>query len=200
MTRKVVHTLLVALLAALTTVVYGGISVPDAVFYGRIMIDCQPLTTQDNVKVMAKVDGVAKPVGTCRMRARAPLGDHYSLHVRLESGADGSPHGDDAARLGDTVHISVQQGDNLAQHVADVVVTEIGLVSQLNLKYPVTPCPGDSDEDGDADLYDFSMFQRCFTGLSGSPAPECAQCDFDVDSDIDLDDWRRIRAVFFGPW
>lgn len=186
--------------AAITTVVYGGITLPDAVFYGRILIDCQPVTAQDDVKVIATVDGATEPVGTYKMGARAPLGDRYALRVRLESGADGSPRSNNAARVGDTLHIAIQQGDGTPQPLADAVVTEIGLVSHLNLKVAAEPCPGDADEDLDVDLFDFSVYQRCFTGLGGSVAAGCERADFDGDNDIDLDDWSGLRGAFIGPY
>ena len=47
---------------------------------------------------------------------------------------------------------------------------------------------GDSDQDGDTDLYDFAFFQRCF-----DPSPpvsaECEVADLDCDYDVDLDDY-----------
>lgn len=188
--------------AAITTVVYGGITLPDAVFYGRILIDCQPVTAQDEVKVIAtiEVSGEERTVGTYKMGARAPLGDYYALRIPLESGADGSSHADGAARVGDTVHIAVQQGDGTPQPLANVVVTEIGLVSHLNLKVAAAPCPGDADEDLDVDLFDFSVYQRCFSGPGGSIASGCEQADFDGDNDVDLDDWSGLHAAFVGPW
>jgi hypothetical protein len=33
----------------------------------------------------------------------------------------------------------------------------------------------DFDNDGDVDLVDFSVLQRCYSGQTGSPAPNCSQ-------------------------
>ena len=66
---------------------------PDAVFYGRILFDCRPVTAQDNVKVIATVTvgGEEKTVGTYKMGASAPLGDHCAPRIRRESGDEWIP-------------------------------------------------------------------------------------------------------------
>ena len=55
--------------------------------------------------------------------------------------------------------------------------------------------PGDADEDGDLDLFDFARFQECFNGavISG-----CEPMDFDCDQDVDLSDYQLLFDVFSG--
>ena len=65
--------------------------------------------------------------------------------------------------------------------------------------------PGDSDEDGDVDLVDFSVFFGCLGGPGNSTPPSgCSQeafdaCDLDDDNDVDLGDYATFQAAFTGP-
>ena len=68
--------------------------------------------------------------------------------------------------------------------------------------------PGDSDDDGDFGLDDWSALQRCFSGDVNEPgyippAPECASA-FDVanppDGDVDLDDVAALLPSVTGPF
>jgi hypothetical protein len=66
----------------------------------------------------------------------------------------------------------------------------IGSVSEVTI-------PGDMDNDGDVDLFDYAAFQTCVTGIDGGPASqECAPGDFDFDDDIDLIDFAGFQAAF----
>jgi hypothetical protein len=58
----------------------------------------------------------------------------------------------------------------------------------------------DFDEDCDADLSDFSLFQTCFNGPNRPPAVGCTvNADFDNDADVDLIDFAMFQACFNGP-
>ena len=66
---------------------------------------------------------------------------------------------------------------------------------------PGTPrIPADMDNDGDVDLTDFGLFQRCFTG-SGvlQDDPTCAGAKLDNDVDVDQDDFGIFQACQSGP-
>jgi hypothetical protein len=65
----------------------------------------------------------------------------------------------------------------------------------LRLEAPKT---GDTDVDGDLDLYDFWKLQQCFAP-SGPVLPGCEPLDFDNDEDIDLGDYDRFAAGVSGP-
>ena len=59
---------------------------------------------------------------------------------------------------------------------------------------------GDFDQDGDADMADFTLFQLCFNGPNRSPNTYCAvDADFDDDGDVDLVDFGAFQACFNGP-
>lgn len=69
--------------------------------------------------------------------------------------------------------------------------------------YSLEPAPvalADFDQDGDADLADFSLFRACFNGPNrASPAGCAVDADFDNDQDVDLSDFNIFRACFNGP-
>ena len=59
---------------------------------------------------------------------------------------------------------------------------------------------GDIDGDGDIDLYDFAMFQRCYTGdASATSHVECVLSLFDADADIDGVDFAALLPCMGGP-
>jgi hypothetical protein len=60
-----------------------------------------------------------------------------------------------------------------------------------------TFAPGDTDGDGDADLQDFAVFQRCFDLTSLTDA--CLALDFDSDDTIDLNDYSDFQGVLAEP-
>ncbi len=62
--------------------------------------------------------------------------------------------------------------------------------------YQVAPT-GDADGDFDHDLADYAAFQRCFGG-AGVPLADgdCVLMDFDLDDDVDLDDFRGFLMAF----
>jgi len=60
---------------------------------------------------------------------------------------------------------------------------------------------GDLDLDGDVDLADFLIFQRCFGGEERPPTPECPTdviSDLDYDGDVDLADFLIFQQNFTG--
>ena len=61
------------------------------------------------------------------------------------------------------------------------------------------PGDGDCDVDGDIDLADFNVFQRCFgeTNVSGTPA--CGPADMDGNNVVDDADYAAFAGAFTGP-
>lgn len=65
-------------------------------------------------------------------------------------------------------------------------------------------CPaqfGDTDKDGDVDMADFAVLQKCFDVGGGlkSDDPRCACLDAELDGDVDLDDAEHFAACAGGP-
>ena len=62
----------------------------------------------------------------------------------------------------------------------------------------IVPLPGDLDENGFANLYDWYLFTLCFNGSDNPPALTCSpdvDADLDNDGDVDFDDVRIIVAA-----
>ncbi|MCK4658842.1 MAG: N-acetylmuramoyl-L-alanine amidase [Phycisphaerae bacterium] len=58
---------------------------------------------------------------------------------------------------------------------------------------------GDYNDDSHIDLLDFAAFPGCLTGPGGGYAqPDCQAFDFDVDGDVDLDDFAGFQEAFDG--
>ena len=56
---------------------------------------------------------------------------------------------------------------------------------------------GDYDDNYIVDLSDFAYWPGCLTGPNATYAqPECTAFDFDLDNDVDLDDFRAFQEVF----
>ncbi|MCB9849598.1 MAG: hypothetical protein H6817_02715 [Phycisphaerales bacterium] len=60
--------------------------------------------------------------------------------------------------------------------------------------------PADLDRDGDVDLADYALLQRCFSG-SGTPqaTQACQVCRLNDDPAVDLDDFQLWRDCLSGP-
>lgn len=66
--------------------------------------------------------------------------------------------------------------------------------------------PGDFDDDGDIDLFDYVQFVDCMSGPGAAPSPTepvtpqgCLDVfDFDVDSDVDLGDYAAFEMLLPG--
>lgn len=56
---------------------------------------------------------------------------------------------------------------------------------------------GDTDADGDLDLADYAVLQRCIDSAS----PSCSELfDLDESGGVDLSDFAAFAASFTGPW
>lgn len=59
---------------------------------------------------------------------------------------------------------------------------------------------GDTDCDGDVDLFDFQQFQNCFSGANVPAGAECAaEFDSNGDGDVDRPDYRAFWQNLTGP-
>ncbi len=133
MSKNAIFVVLLGLVSSPFTphVASAGIPLPDAVLYGRVFLDGVAATAQDDVTVIARVDGVPDPVGRFRVGESSVVG-RYVLRIRLESLADGSEQSDNAARVGQTANIFVKQGDEPEEQVGDLPLTAIGIMQRLD--------------------------------------------------------------------
>ena len=62
------------------------------------------------------------------------------------------------------------------------------------------PLPQDLDRDGDVDLDDFGLLQRCLSGRAiPQPDPACAGRDYSPDGAVDINDLRIFFRCLSGP-
>ena len=196
MTRSMIAVLVLS--CGLIPCSLAGIPEPDAILYGTVWIDGNPVGEGDNVTVTARVDEASDAIATYHMGDNPAAGDSYVLRLRLESLADGSAQSDNAALIGQTARISVQQGTGPEALVALFTIGDRGQIMNRDLG------AGDFGGDGDVDLDDFALFVRCLSGPGATTPPsECTPeqfsiTDLDRDDDVDLDDFDILQAGFTG--
>jgi hypothetical protein len=76
--------------------------------------------------------------------------------------------------------------------------TMTGNAYELNDGFLYPLLPADCDEDGLVGPMDYSSFELCFTGPSGSVPESCACHDADGSGAIDLHDFARAQAAYSG--
>ena len=180
------------LACAISLQAIAGIPEPSNVLYGTVSINGQPVGAGEDVTVIARVAGSQDPVGTYHMGANPQAGDNYVLPIRIESLADGSTQSRNAAIVGDTVEILLQQGTGTPEVVDALVISARGVVASLALSLGGTTCLGDLDGDGDTDLADLGILLADFGCM---PPPNCVG-DLDGDGDTDLADLGILLADF----
>ena len=111
----------------------AGIPEPSLVLHGTLTVDQTTLTSSDRATVIARVSGVAQPVGSYTMGDNPAAQNNYVLRVRLESLADGSSQSDNAAIIGQTVQLLVRQGVGPERLAATYLITASGIVARLDL-------------------------------------------------------------------
>jgi len=195
--------------------VVASAGIPEAglVLYGSVTVEGQPARVGEDVAVIARVDGVPNPVGSYHMGDNpgatgvcAGGADCYELRIKVESLEPGGTQSDDAALIGQTVKIYIQQDGGPEEYVAEVVANRAAIMElNLNLCHHTQP---DYDCDGDVDLTDFTTFADCNAGPDQPPAPTLpgvatADClsafDDDSDGDVDMLDLQPLQAAFTGP-
>jgi len=76
--------------------------------------------------------------------------------------------------------------------------------SYIKVTYDYTPAcaspPADADKDGDVDMDDFALWQRCFADPAATATSEICFClDTDQNNIVDSDDLARFLKCFSGP-
>jgi len=177
----------------------AGIPEPDVILYGSLCVNGvrqRAAQTDVVVEAVVEVGGNPQVVGRYRMGDNQRAGDSYLLRIQRESGVDGSEQSSDAARAGGQIHVTLQKGNAPPTEAASpFTIDEPGTVRRLDLFV------GDVglDGDGDGDLKDFALLQRCFTGSGGGLGTGCSSADLEHDGDVDLDDYKIFRTRIAGP-
>ena len=89
-------------------------------------------------------------------------------------------------------------GDGLPQSFNDArqLAVELDFTEGTRGVYRIgPPLLGDTDGDGVVTVAEFATFAECMTEPGGDYAHGCAALDFDLDSDIDLADFRVLQAL-----
>ncbi len=100
-----------------------------------------------------------------------------------------------------SVGTAIAFGDINGDHWPDLVVGNSGEPC-IKVFLAQVPDPGDLDDDGDVDIYDFAAFNDCVAGPD-NPEPPCdpAQfilADLDADGDVDFADFHWFIIAFTG--
>ncbi len=191
-----VNLLALFMLVAATALLSAGVPQPDAIVYGQILVNGSVVTQSDNVSVIARVSGVANPVGQFRMGQSATSNDHYVLRIRLESAVTGDPINNNAARVGQIarIYVKIGNGDEILAHA--VPIAEIGQLFNANLQ--VSVLPANCVADLQVDLNDYNSFKGCMSGPDNPMNKGCDCADVDGDNDIDLRDFSWMQRGFTG--
>lgn len=178
-------------------VVSAGIPEMSAILHGPLFIDGQEVTSDDNVSVLARIDGVALPIGTYVMGANSAAGNNYVLKLRVESPFDGVAQSDDAGIVGQTANLLVRVGDGPERPVGQFAISASGIIEQRILSVETTfgSC---ADEDGDIGLDDAAVFIDCLLGVGSDAGLGCGCADANGDADADLADWAAFQNSFTG--
>ncbi len=187
--------LLTLLAMAIGSIAWAGIPQPDAALFGNVLINGLPINSSSDVKIVARVEGVARPVGAYKMGASTFAGEGYLLKLRLEAPAPGSPVRDDAAIVSQTARLLVQRGSDPESLVATYPITTIGTLERLDLNLIVAE-PVNCVADGATNAADHRAFRGCMGGPTADVIPACQCADVDRSNSVDLRDWAWLQSAF----
>lgn len=137
-----------------------------------------------------------------------PIGCYY-----LSDTAAGEPFGSACIDSGglQADGISLGDGTTLGDRTTQSgEMLDTGFVD-LGYHYPDTAAPidpdtglkfllGDQDRDGVVDLFDYDEFVACLSGPDvGEVTPCCRIFDYELDGDVDVDDFAGFQMSFFPP-
>jgi Dockerin type I domain len=137
------------------------------------------------VTVVARVSGVANPVGVYRMGDSPTAGDSYILRIRLEHATAASSVTSDVAQVGQTVQVFIKEGNGPEEQITTMLISEIGILAKVNL------CRSDSV----LNLADAAELAAC---PSISPNSHCPCADVNGDGQVDMRDWAMLQNEFAG--
>ena len=188
-------TVLSVLALAAGSMTWAGIPQPDAALYGNVLITGLPVNSSSDIKVVARVDGVARPVSAYQMGESTFAGEGYILKLRLEAAAPGSPVRDDAATVGQTARLLVKRGSDPESLVAMYPISTIGTLERLDLNLIVAE-PVNCVADGRTNAADHGAFNGCMGGPTVDVIKACECADVDRSNTVDLRDWAWLQSGF----
>jgi len=134
------------------------------------------------------------------LTAAASAGGPFTMHVAYAT--DGAPVTVDlsgALGAGQIAAINPATGRAHIYPTDGVQVPTIGTILVPADKIIRLPGNGDFDEDWDVDLFDFAVFQRCYSSAGGGPIGlDCTPGDLDADDDLDMTDYANFHAALTG--
>lgn len=182
----------------------GGIPQPDAIFYGTITINGQPVVGNDNLNVIAKEADTQRVVGQYLMGDNPAAGDQYVLRVKLETVVSGSPLSSDALTPGVLVDLYVNPGPSGGEELVaeDLSTTQPGALTDLPVVIG-TAAPqflsGDCNVDGSVDIGDIIMSINVILSEPSAIMATCRDaCDSNNDGSIDVADIICLINVITG--
>jgi hypothetical protein len=81
----------------------------------------------------------------------------------------------------------------------DIALTIGGFPNDDVFLLRATTRNADVDFDGDVDLAEIALFQRCLSAVRCALGPSCTLCDIDVDGAVQLQDFRESVEHLTGP-
>lgn len=165
--RPVKSLLLAALVALLNWSAFplrASMPEPDNLFYGGITLDNEPVTAaRSDVVIEARRTTDGPVLARYRMGSDSALGNFYLLRLPLESVAPTA--NPDAARVGDSVFITVLDGGGLRAQTG-FVVNERGTVQRIDFGVVAT----DIDGNGLPDAWELYHFGGLSQGAGAAAA------------------------------
>ena len=177
----------------------AGIRVPDAVLYGNVFVDSDPVTAAADITVFARMPDQPQVVATYQMGQSSVAGDLYVLRVKVESTADGAVPSPGAVALGADFDLFVRHNvcatgarQGLAcssdadclgaecgreQFQRRVTVTGIGMIQERHVCIGIVPIYGDVNHDGMVNIFDVFCVLDALAGVFD----ECSFEDVDIE-------------------
>lgn len=187
------------LLIAVTSIatMQAGIPEPDMTLFGEISVAGSAVGAQDEVSVIARVDGnPSSLVGAYKMGDNPQAGDYYVLRVRLESPADGSEQSNNAALIGQTVNIYLKTSQYLELLVGSVTVTESGATQYLDLDSDAVEFhEADCNKDGIINFKDLARVAQSWDRKDcGAGNNWCNSADIGHSTAVDFSDLSEVAS------
>jgi hypothetical protein len=158
----------------------AGLPERPALVHGQAFIDGMEVRATDDVTILARVPGLTNPVGRYHMGDLPGAGDDYLLKLRIESVVEGTQRSDDAAIIGDTIEIRLQQATGPEKKIAEFPLAGAGVIRPQTLRLDACTDDGECD-DADACTTDHCVDEVCLFAdePDDTPCPDGLFCNGD---------------------